>query len=157
MQGWWGCDEPRGATGREGVKATMNFEQNQSGLVVWLKCTTDYNCSDHQGRGMKQKTATADYGIIPSATHSRPLRLCTFNQFLSKNRNKKESIKEPRQQLARLRPGVCLRRITMSPTQSTLKTLFYSIKIKLCLVGMQCLPTRQSSITRQHSKVFQQI
>lgn len=86
-RGRWGCDEPRGATGREGVKATMNFEQNQSGLVVWLKCATDYNCSDHQGRGMKQKTATADYGIIPSATHSWLLCLCTFNQFLSKNKN----------------------------------------------------------------------
>lgn len=67
----------------------MNFEQNQLGLVVWLKCATDYNCSDHQGRGMKQKTATADYGIIPSATHSWSLRWCTFNQFLSKNKDKK--------------------------------------------------------------------
>lgn len=61
---------------------------------------------------MKQKTATADYGIIPSATDSWSLRFCTFNQFLSKNKNKKESIKQLRQQLAKLRPGMCLQRIS---------------------------------------------
>lgn len=60
----WGCDELRGATGRGGVKATMNFEQNQSGLVVWLKYCC--NCSDCPGRGMKKQTATADYVIILS-------------------------------------------------------------------------------------------
>lgn len=109
----------------------MNFEQNQSGLVVWLKCATDYNCSDHQGRGMKRKTATADYGKIPSATHSWLLRLCTFNQFLSKTKIKNESIKQPRQQSAR---SCCVftEDHNVSSTKN-IKTLFYSLKIKLCL------------------------